>query len=364
MKALVLSGGTGSRLRPLTYTSAKQLVPIANKPILFYAIEAIREAGITDFGVIVGDTKREVKEAVGDGSRWGIRVTYIEQDAPRGLAHAVLIARDFLQDDPFIMFLGDNLVREGVTAFVRRFEEARAAAAAQGGEGPNALILLSEVDEPQRFGVAELRDGRVVRLVEKPKEPPSNLALVGVYLFDRHIHEAVRAIQPSWRGELEITDAIQWLVEHGYTVEPHLVTGWWKDTGKPEDVLEANRLVLEGIERRVEGEVDALSRVDGRVVVERGARVVNSVVRGPAVIGAGAVIKNAYVGPFTSIGPNVTVRNSEIENSVVLADSVISDVGARIDESLIGRNVVLARTDGLPRAVKVVLGDNSRASIF
>lgn len=354
MKALVLSGGTGTRLRPLTYTSAKQLIPIANKPILFYAIEAIREAGVTDFGIIIGDTKHEVMAAVGDGSRWGINVTYIEQDAPRGLAHAVRIAQPFLRDDPFIMFLGDNLVRSGVTSFVRRFQESRA----------NALILLSEVDEPQRFGVAELRDGKVVRLVEKPKEPPSNLALVGVYLFDRHIHEAVEAIRPSWRNELEITDAIQYLVEHGYVVEPHMVTGWWKDTGKPEDVLEANRLVLESVEGHVEGEVDDASQVAGRVVIEAGARISGSVVRGPAVIGAGSRIENAYIGPFTSIGPNVTIRNSEIENSVVLADSTISDVTGRIDESLIGRNVVLARHDGLPRVVKVVLGENSRASLL
>ncbi|MCL4425873.1 MAG: glucose-1-phosphate thymidylyltransferase [Firmicutes bacterium] len=353
MKGLILSGGTGSRLRPLTYTSAKQLIPIANKPILFYAIEAIRDAGIDDIGIIVGETRHEVKAAVGDGSRWGIKVTYIEQEAPLGLAHAVKIARPFLGNEPFIMFLGDNLVREGVTAFVERFKASK----------PEALILLSRVDEPQRFGVAELRDGRIVRLVEKPKVPPSDLALVGVYLFDQHIFEAVEAIRPSWRNELEITDAIQYLVEQGHTVEPHMVRGWWKDTGKPEDVLEANRLLLEAVEARIEGQVDGSSNLTGRVVVEKGARVMNSYIRGPAIIGEGSLVMNAYVGPFTSVGPNVTIANSEVEHSVILADSTISDVPERIDESLIGRNVTITRSQAKPRALKMVLGDNSRASV-
>lgn len=353
VKAIVLSGGTGSRLRPLTFTSAKQLIPVANKPILFYVIEAIRDAGITDFGIVVGDTRKEIVEAVGDGSRWGIRVTYIEQDAPRGLAHAVKVARPFIGDQPFVMFLGDNIVRGGVSDFLRRFHASR----------PNALILLSRVSDPRRFGVAELREGQVVRLVEKPQDPPSDLALVGVYLFDRHIFEAVEAIKPSWRDELEITDAIQYLIDRGYVVEPHMVNGWWKDTGKPEDVLDANRLILETIDGSMEGEVDEASDITGRVAVGMGARVVNSSVRGPVVIGEGALVQDAYVGPFTALGPNVVVRNSEIENSVVLADSVISDVSGRIDGSLIGRNVHLARTDTLPKVVRVVLGDNSRVSV-
>lgn len=353
MKGLILSGGTGSRLRPLTYTSAKQLIPVANKPILFYAIEAVRDAGITDIGIIVGDTRNEVRSAVGDGSRWGIRVTYIEQDAPRGLAHAVQVAEEYIDSGPFIMFLGDNLVREGVTSFVDRFRRST----------PNALILLSRVSEPQRFGVVELENGKVVRLVEKPKVPPSDLALVGVYLFDHHIFEAVRRIKPSWRNELEITDAIQYLVEHGYTVEPHMVNSWWKDTGKPDDVLEANRLILEAMEPCICGEIDAGSEITGRVVVERGARVVASSIRGPAVIGTGAFISGSYVGPFTSIGPDVTIINSEIENSVVLAESTIKDVGGRIDQSLVGRNVTIDGATGRPRAFKLVLGDNSQARV-
>lgn len=353
MKALVLAGGTGSRLRPLTYTSAKQLIPIANKPILYYAIEAIRDAGITDIGVIVGDTKAEVMTSLGDGSAWGVRFTYIEQDRPRGLAHAVLIAEEFIGNDPFLMFLGDNLIRAGVTQFVRSFQDSNA----------NALILLSEVPDPQRFGVAELRDGQVVRLIEKPKVPPSNMALVGVYLFDSHIFEAVKSIGPSWRNELEITDAIQWLLDQGFRVDPYRVEGWWKDTGKPEDVLDANRLVLETIDGRVEGEVSADSQIIGRVIVERGARVVNSVVRGPAVIGADTLVQDAYIGPFTAISRQVTIVGAEIENSIILDGSQIDQISGRIDASLIGRNVRVTRAECRPKAINLVLGDNSRASI-
>lgn len=353
MKGLILSGGTGSRLRPLTHTSAKQLIPVANKPILFYAIEAIKDAGVTEIGIIVGETKEEVTAAVGDGSRWGINISYIEQDAPRGLAHAVKIARDFIQDDPFIMFLGDNLVREGVAGFVERFKVTR----------PDALILLNRVDEPQRFGVAELRGGKVIRLIEKPKVPPSDLALVGVYLFNSRIFEAVESIQPSWRNELEITDAIQRLVDWGCSVEPHMVTGWWKDTGKPEDVLEANRLILETIETSIGGEIDSESQITGRVIIERGAKVISSSIRGPAIIGSGALITNSYIGPFTSIGPAVTIGNAEIEHSVILAESTITDIPVRIDQSLIGRNVIISNSGTKPRAFKLVLGDCSRASV-
>lgn len=353
MKALVLCGGTGSRLRPLTYTSAKQLIPVANKPILFYALESIRDAGITDIGIIVGETKKDVMAGVGDGSRWGARITYIEQDAPLGLAHAVLTAEGFLGDEPFIMFLGDNVVRAGVTQFVDRFVSGRS----------NALILLSRVPDPQRFGVAELGpDGRIVRLVEKPKIPPSDLALVGVYLFDRHIMRACKEIRPSWRNELEITDAIQWLVENGYTVEPHLVDGWWKDTGKPEDVLEANRLLLEATTRNVDGEV-INSEVVGQVTIGSSTRVINSVIRGPVSIGKGCVVQDAYIGPFTSIGDDVTLIDSEIENSVVLEGSTIEAVGIRIDSSLIGKNVVISRAPVRPKVMRLILGDNSRAGL-
>jgi glucose-1-phosphate thymidylyltransferase len=293
MKGLILSGGKGTRLRPLTFTQAKQLVPVANKPVLFYGIEALVGAGIRDIGIIVGDTRDEIREAAGDGSRWGpgVRVTYIEQPAPLGLAHAVLIAEPFLRGEPFVMYLGDNILKSGIISLVREFEERR----------PNALILLTPVPNPQMFGVAELSDNKVVRLVEKPKEPASNLALVGVYMFDAHIFEAVKAIRPSWRNELEITDAIQYLVEKGYVVQPHLVTGWWKDTGKIEDILEANRLILETIEGAVEGAVDEASKVSGAVVIEAGAVVRASTIRGPAIIGAGTEITDSYIGPFTSI---------------------------------------------------------------
>ncbi|MFM8482133.1 MAG: glucose-1-phosphate thymidylyltransferase, partial [Actinomycetota bacterium] len=298
MKALILAGGAGTRLRPITHTSAKQLVPVANKPILFYGIEAITSAGITEIGVIVGDTRAEVMAALGDGDQWGASITYIPQDEPLGLAHCVLIAQDFLGDDDFVMYLGDNLLEQDLAAFVHAFEEAR-----RGPEPPSAQILLKRVPDPHRFGIAELDErGHVTRLVEKPAEPASDLALVGVYLFDRNIHDAVRAITPSLRGELEITDAIQWLVDQGMRVRCELLTGWWIDTGKLTPLLEANRLLLEVIEPRIDGDVDASSSIDGRVVVEEGARVSNSILRGPLVIGRNAKITNSFIGPFSAIG--------------------------------------------------------------
>ncbi len=352
MKGLILAGGTGSRLRPLTYTSAKQLIPIGNKPILFYAIEALRDSGIEEIGMIVGDTAEEVRRAAGDGSTFGVRITYIPQEKPLGLAHAVKIAEPFMAGEPFVMFLGDNLVRDGVKAFAQQFRQSK----------PDALVLLSEVPEPQHFGVVELRDGRVVRLVEKPKEPPSNLALVGVYLFQPCIFEAVRSIVPSARGELEITDAIQWLVDQGHSVEPHLVRGWWKDTGRPEDVLDANRLVLEMVEADVRGVVDAESSVVGRVQLGAHSRVVRSTIRGPVVIGDNVTIEDAYIGPFTAISDRVTIRGSEIEHSVVLEDCHIESTH-RIDRSLIGRRVQIVPAKARPKAMSLVLGDNSRCEL-
>jgi len=354
MKALVLSGGTGTRLRPFTYTGAKQLLPVANKPVLYYALESIREAGITDLGLVVGETRQEVMAAVGDGSQWGIRVTYIEQEAPLGLAHAVKVARPYLGEEPFLMFLGDNLLRERLRDPANRFSRALAR-----GKGPSALVLLGRVPDPQRFGVAEVQNDRVIRLVEKPRVPPSDLALVGVYLFDHHIHRAVEDIKPSWRGELEITDAIQWLIDRGLAVEYHLVTGWWKDIGRPEDLLEANRLMLGELKPGVKGEVDGSSRLEGRVRVERGARIISSLVRGPAVIGEGSLVVHSYVGPFSSLGPGAMLRGSEIENSVVLAEAVIADVEGRIEGSIIGRGAVLERKGGFPRTLRVVVGDRS-----
>jgi glucose-1-phosphate thymidylyltransferase len=353
MKGLILSGGKGTRLRPLTYTSAKQLVPVANKPVLFYGIEALAGAGIRDIGIVVGDTEAEIRAAVGDGSRWDVKVTYIPQDAPRGLAHAVLISEPFIGRDPFVMYLGDNLLNKGIAGFVEQFVR----------EAPAAQILLTKVPDPQMFGVAELTGGRVVRLVEKPKAPKSDLALVGVYMFSPAVFDSVKRIAPSFRNELEITDAIQDLIDRGLEVRPHLVEGWWKDTGKLEDMLEANRLILDTIERRVDGEVDAESRVEGKVIIEAGARVERSVIRGPVIIGADARIVHAYVGPFTSIGQRTEIRDSEIGHSIVLEGCVISDLANRIEDSLLGRNVRIHRMNVKPSAYRFMLGDNSEVGI-
>jgi glucose-1-phosphate thymidylyltransferase len=353
MKGLILSGGKGTRLRPLTYTSAKQLVPVANKPVLFYGIEALVEAGITDIGIVVGETHAEIRGAVGDGSRWRARVTYIEQDAPRGLAHAVQISEPFIGREPFVMYLGDNLLNKGIVPFVEQFVR----------EKPAAQILLTPVPDPQMFGVAELEGDRVVRLVEKPKQPVSDLALVGVYMFGPEIFTSVRRIKPSFRNELEITDAIQDLIDRGLTVTPHLVDGWWKDTGKLEDMLEANRLILETLDRRIEGAVDDASRVEGKVVIECGAVVERSVIRGPAIIGARAHITNAYVGPFTAIMSDVELRDSEIEHSIVLEGSRIHDLDTRVADSLIGKNVRINRVPLKPTAYRFMLGDNSEVSV-
>jgi len=353
MKGLILSGGKGTRLRPLTYTSAKQLVPVANKPVLFYGIEALAAAGIREIGIVVGDTKDEIKTAVGDGARWNVKVTYIEQDAPRGLAHAVLISEAFIGREPFVMYLGDNLLNRGINEFVDEFVR----------EAPAAQILLTRVPDPQMFGVAELDGGRVVRLVEKPKEPKSDLALVGVYMFSPAVFDSVKRIKPSFRNELEITDAIQDLIDRGLPVRPHLLQGWWKDTGKLEDMLEANRLILDTIERRIAGAVDGESRVEGKVIIDAGAVVERSVIRGPVVIGPGARIVHAYVGPFTSIGKGTEIRDSEIEHSIVLEGCVISDLDHRVADSLIGRNARIHRMPVKPSAYRFMLGDNSEVGI-
>jgi glucose-1-phosphate thymidylyltransferase len=353
MKALVLSGGKGTRLRPITHTSAKQLVPIANKPILFYGLESIARAGIKEVGIIVGETQAEIRQAVGDGSAFGVKVTYIPQEAPLGLAHAVKIAEPFMGQDDFVMYLGDNLLRDGLEKLVGEFKSKK----------PNAQILLAKVENPQQFGVAELSaDGKVFRLEEKPKQPRSNLALVGVYMFDRHIFEAVNAIKPSGRGELEITDAIQYLIDKKYTVMPHLVDGWWKDTGKLEDLLEANRLVLESQNERNEGSVDAKSRLEGKVVIEKGASVTGSTIRGPAIIGRNAVIKNSYIGPYTAIYHDSELDGCEIEHSIVLEHSVVRGV-KRIEDSLIGQNATVIQSPTKPSAYRIMIGDSSRVEI-
>jgi len=355
MKGLILSGGKGTRLYPLTFTSAKQLIPVANKPVLFRVIEAIRDAGITEIGIVVGNTAQEIKKAVGRGGRWGVDITYIPQDAPLGLAHAVKISRDYLGDDRFVMFLGDNVIQGGISPLIAQFAES----------DWNSQIVLTRVDHPEQYGVAELDDsGRIVRLIEKPKEPPSDLALVGIYMFDHNVFEAVDNITPSWRGELEITDAIQWLVENDYRVYPYVHRGWWIDTGAHSAMLEANGLVLEELAPRIDGYVDRDSEVDGRVTVERGAEIINSVVRGPAIIGEDTRIINSYVGPFTSIFHHVLIEDSEIERSIVLEHSRIQDIPARIQDSLIGRHVELTRSPIKPKAFKLMLGDNSQVGIL
>ncbi|MGE0879743.1 MAG: glucose-1-phosphate thymidylyltransferase [Acidimicrobiia bacterium] len=358
MKALILAGGAGTRLRPITHTSAKQLVPVANKPILFYGIEAMASAGIREFGIIVGDTRAEVMAAVGDGSRWGVHVTYIPQDEPLGLAHCVLIASDFLGDDDFVMYLGDNMLEQDLGAFVSAFSRER-----QSLTPPSAQILLKRVPDPHRFGIAELdADGNVVHLVEKPADPPTDLALVGVYLFDPTINQAVRAIKPSARGELEITDAIQWLIDQGLRVRTEILEGWWIDTGKLTPLLEANRLILEKLPTRIEGDVDESSQIDGRVVIEKGAEVKGSHIRGPAIIGEGARIINSFIGPFSAIGPECEISNSEVEHSVILERSKIVDI-PRLEDSLIGKEANVLRSHTRPRALRLMVGDHCQIDV-
>ena len=373
MKALVLAGGRGTRLRPITHTAAKQLVPVANKPVLFYGLESLRDAGIRKVGIVVSDPREmlqpdartgerttvmvnsqaEIRAAVGDGSRFGLEVEYIEQEAPLGLAHAVKISEDYLRDEPFVMYLGDNLIKDGIAPFVHEFEQAK----------PDAQILLAHVKTPQDFGVAELAGDRVVRLEEKPKQPRSDLALVGVYLFSACIFDAVRAIRPSGRGELEITDAIQWLIDNGRRVRSHVISGWWKDTGKVEDMLEGNRMMLMGLSSDVQGSVDAASEIEGGVAIGPGTVVENSHLRGPLVIGAGARIRDSYVGPFTALADGVVLERCEIEHSIVLERSHIADIPGRIESSLIGKDVVVCGKDSRPRAHRLMLGDSSRLEL-
>ncbi len=354
LKGLILSGGKGTRLRPITYTSAKQLVPVANKPVLFYGIEYMVEAGITDIGIVVGDTREEIKAAVGTGERWGAKVTYIPQEAPLGLAHAVKIAEPYLGSDPFVMYLGDNMIEGGFAPFVHEYQSG----------GYNCEVLLKRVPNPQQYGVAVVEDGTVKRLVEKPREPISNLALVGVYMFDHHVFEAVNAIQPSARGELEITDAIQYLLDHGYHIHAHELSGWWFDTGKMEDMLEVNRLVLDSLQPAIEGYVDGDSQILGKVTLAKSAEVINSVIRGPVIIGERTRIVNSYIGPFTAIHYGCTITNSEIEHSIILENSQLLDLPGRLESSLIGRNVEIGRSPIKPKAYKMILGDHSKVGVL
>ncbi len=354
VKALVLSGGKGTRLRPLTNTMAKQLIPVANKPILLYTFDQIQEAGITDIGIVVSpDTEPQIKEVVGDGSKWGVQVTYILQSEPLGLAHAVKVAQDFLGDSAFLMFLGDNLIEGGIKAFVKEFDQ----------QSADALILLKEVPDPRLFGVVELdSSGKVTHLVEKPKEPKSNLALVGVYLFGPAIHHAIDQLRPSWRGELEITEAIQTLLDTGKTVQSHVFTGWWLDTGKKDDLLEANRVVLDSLlQRSIKGKVDSGSLVDGRVEIGEGTRIENSTIKGPVSIAENCHIKDAFIGPFTSIAAGVTIKNSRIEQSVILENCSIRDI-ERIEKSVIGQGAEVIKRPNV-KAVRLFIGDDNKVEI-
>jgi glucose-1-phosphate thymidylyltransferase len=353
MKALVLSGGAGTRLRPITHTSAKQLLPVANKPVLFYGLEAIRDAGITDVGIVVGDTAEAIKAAVSDGSAFGLRTTYIRQTAPLGLAHAVLVSRDFLGDDDFVMYLGDNFIIGGITPLVEEFRAQR----------PAAQIMLTEVPDPREFGVAELDEGgQVIGLEEKPQQPKSNLALVGVYIFSPSVHEAVQNLKPSWRGELEITEAIQWLIDHGRAVRSSVISGYWKDTGNVDDMLEVNRMVLETTDSRCQGTVDAGSEIIGRVLIDSEAQVSGSRIVGPAIIGPRSKVTGSYVGPFTSVAEDCTIDDSEIEYSIVLPRASIRGV-RRIEASIIGHEVEVTPAPRVPKAHRLVLGDHSKAQI-
>ncbi len=357
MKAIILCAGKGTRLRPLTYTTAKHLIPVANKPVILYTIEKIKSVGITQIGMIVSpENKTDFESTLGDGSKYGIDITYIVQSEPKGLAHAVLMAHDFLGEDDFLMYLGDNLIMDDIRPFVEDFKEKK---------DLSALIMLSPVDDPSRFGIAVLENNRIVKTVEKPKEPESNLAIIGLYLFRKDIFDGIANIKPSWRGEYEITDAIDWLIRNRGTVEGHIIYGWWKDTGKPEDLLEANHKILDDVveDFRIDGMIEASSSLNGRVSVGEGTEVVNSVVRGPVIIGKNCTISNAYVGPYTSIGDGVLIENCEIENSIVMDEVRISSLSSRIDSSLIGKKVEILENGGKPKGVQIIAGDLSKVVV-
>ncbi len=356
MKSIILCAGKGTRLRPLTHTSAKHLIPIANKPVLFYAIEAIRDCGIKDIGIIVGETGEDIKNELREGSKWGVNISYIEQKEALGLAHAVSVTKDFLGEENFLMYLGDNLLKNGVEKYAEKFIHGNY----------NAFVLLTEVDNPRQFGVAELEGRRVVRVVEKPIESVSNLALIGVYFFDKNVHQAIKSIKPSARGELEITDAIQWMLDKGYKVGAEVIDGWWKDTGKPDDILEANRLILEDIERDVSGAkvVDETSQILGRVKIGKGSEIINSKIVGPVIVGEKVRIVDSYVGPFTSISEKVEIKKSEIECSVVLEESKLENIKGRMQRCLIGKGVKIYHSKDLPRVYEFTLGDHSKVGLL
>lgn len=357
MKALITAGGKGTRLRPITHTSNKHLIPLANKPMLFYALEAVAKAGITEVGIVVNpDTQDEIKNALGDGKAWGVNLTYVLQEAPLGLAHVVKVAEGFIRKEPFVFYLGDNVIIESIQKFINEFLKNKM----------NCQLVLAQVKDPERFGVPEIKDNQIIRVEEKPSNPKSPYAVTGIYVYDHHIFEAVHNIQPSARGELEISDAHQYLLDHGYTVGYSEITGWWKDTGKPEDLLEANRLILDKIVQpnHDEAKVDHLSDIAGKVILERGAQIVRSQIRGPAIIGEGTMIENSYIGPFTSIGSGCHIINSEVEYSIVLEDCRIVDAHSRIERSLLGREVEIVRCTGKPLTQKFIVGDQSRIELI
>lgn len=356
MKAIILCAGKGTRLRPLTYTSAKHLIPLANKPALEYGIEKIKACGIEEIGIIIGEeTGEDIKQEIGDGKKWDLNIRYIMQEKPLGLAHAVIVARDFLKDDSFLMFLGDNLLKNGISQYRIKFEQGK----------NQAFVLLTQVENPQQFGIVELKDKKIVRVIEKPKEPTTDLALVGVYFFDKTIHQAIDNIKPSGRGEFEITDAIQWLIDHQYKVESEVIEGWWKDTGKPEDIIEANRLILEDIHRDLgNAKIDKQSKVFGRVNLAEGVDVVNSTILGPVIIGKNAKIINSYVGPFTSLSEGVELDNSEVEYSVIMSNTHIKQTKCRMQNCLIGKDVQIYRSGEMPHVYEFILADDSRVRLI
>ncbi|TRV46848.1 MAG: glucose-1-phosphate thymidylyltransferase [Microcystis panniformis Mp_MB_F_20051200_S9] len=356
MKALILSGGKGTRLRPLTYTGAKQLVPVANKPILWYGIESIVAAGITDIGIIISpETGEEIRQTTGNGEQFGAKITYIRQDQPAGLAHAVKTAQSFLGDSPFIMYLGDNLIEDDLSPFLESFHQ----------QSLDALILLRKVSNPSAFGVAKVDEtGKVLYLVEKPKEPPSNLALVGIYFFAPTIHQAIASIQPSGRGELEITDAIQELINQNKAVEANKLLGWWLDTGKKDDLLEANRIILDtSLEIALLGEIDPNSQVIGRVQIGQGSKIINSTIRGPVIIGENCHIENCFIGPYSSVANGVKLIDADIEHSVILKDATIIGIHQRIVDSVIGRRAKLEIAPQRPKALRFMIGDDSHVEL-
>lgn len=354
MKAIIPCAGRGKRLRPLTFTNSKPLIPIANKPLVQYAIEAIKKVGITEIGIVVGENTRDMEDVLGSGADLGVQITYIPQDNPLGIAHTIMVSREFLGDSPFIMYLGDNLLQESLEPAVRRFRE----------QNSNAVLFLCPTDKPQLYGIAVVENERIVRLVEKPKNPPSNLACIGIYVFDSTIHSSIQKMKPSPRGEYEITDAIQGILDNGGRVDHHILSGWWIDAGNPDDMIEANRLVLQGLsEPAIHGFVDEASDVRGNVIIGKGSRIEGSTIRGPVIIGENCVIHAAFVGSFTSIGNRTEIVNSEVEYSVIMQDCEIRNVQQRIDNSILGRNVRIIHSQRRPRSHKLILSDNSAGEI-